>query len=254
MSTCRILVIGDPHSHPRYDHDRFEVAGAYARDQRVDEVVCMGDWFDFTSLCKGAKAKEKEGLRVEEEVAAGHEALRRFMAPFSGVRGARRPGFYLCEGNHDARPEEAASDAPHLLDAIARDRYRPFVRAGWHVEPFKQSLFLHGLLFCHYMAGGVMGRPVGGSTPEALCRSLLAKGHQNAVVGHDHRFGHASQPTWDGGRVHAFNAGCWVHPDYTEGWCKQTEPMWDRGLLEIVVDTESESVQGYSWKSMGLLL
>lgn len=243
------LIIGDPHSHPSYDNDRFRLACEVALARGVDTVVCMGDWFDFTSLCKGARLKEREGMRVEDEVAAGHDALSRFMLPLRGIR--KKPVLYLCEGNHDARPDEVSGDDPHLSGAIAADRYVPFRKAGWLVAPFKTNLVLDHVVFSHYQASGVMGRPIGGATPEALARSLVAKCHRNVVVGHDHRFGHASQYVAGGSRLHGFTAGCFVHPEYTEGWCKQTEPMWDRGLLQI--HTREGRVVDHRWTSMGEL-
>jgi hypothetical protein len=241
----RTLIVGDPHAHPRYSNDRFSLLSRWIQSVKPDRVVCMGDLFDFASLCKHATRQEREGLRVIDEVRVGHDAAARMQ------RGRFEPplGFCLVEGNHDSRPASLSKDDPSLHGAVAADLYQPLIRAGWQVTPFKETLVCDGISFCHYFAGGVMGRPIGGATGEALARGLLAKRHEDSIVGHDHRFGVATQRRGDRRVITAFNAGCFVHPDYTEGWCKQTEPMWDRGVL-LIDATAADGVQAFSWTSM----
>jgi hypothetical protein len=145
----------------------------------------------------------------------------------------------MTAGNHDARPEMLASNFPHLANSIAADRYAPFERAGWEVTPFLETLELLNILFCHYKPSGVQGRAMSSDSGSLLASKLAKKGHRSRVVGHSHLYGHY-QEFVDGlpsDRIHGFSAGCWVHPLYSEGWATQTEPMWDRGLLELSVDT-----------------
>lgn len=240
-------MIGDPHAHPDYDNDRFERAGLFAIEERVDLVVCLGDWFDYASLCKHAKKKEREGKRLVEETRAGIDALRRFEAPF--VEKAKRrkqalqnvaPARHLILGNHDVRPEAYADELPELEGALAQDRWDPFLESGWNLHPFKTTVSIEGWAFCHYMASGLMARPVSGSSSALLARNLVLKGHQNTIVGHDHRFGIAKEERWDGRKLYGISAGCYVHHEYTEGWCKQSEPMWDRGLLVLDLDENGD--------------
>ena len=248
----KMTVCGDPHSHPDYDNDRFERAGRHVLDQGSDTFVCTGDWFDYASLCKHANKMEREGKRLELETEAGSDAVRRFHAPFE--KEARRmkkhplyltPDLFLIEGNHDIRPDSYASDDPALEGALAKDRYDVFHEHDWTVVPFKEVAVINGMAFCHYMASGTMGRPVGGASASLLARSLITKGLMNTVVGHDHRFGHSKTERWDGVKIHAFSAGCYVHHEYRAGWCRQTEPMWDRGLLDI--DIEDGQVVSWQW-------
>ena len=240
-----MIVMGDPHAHPDYDNDRFERAGRFVLEERADVFVCTGDWFDYASLCKHAKKREREGKRVREETEHGKDAVRRLEAPFvdKARRRKKAPDHYLPErhlilGNHDIRPESAADDAPELEGAVAHDRWDPFLETGWHLHDFKTTTVIHGWAFCHYMASGVMARPVSGTSSALLARNLILKGHMNTIVGHDHRFGIAKEERWDGEKLYGISAGCYVHHEYTEGWCKQSEPMWDRGLLVLDLDEE----------------
>lgn len=263
MTTAhRMMVMGDPHSHPDYDNDRFEVAGEFALQQQVDSVVCMGDWFDYASLCKHSTRKSREGSRVVAETQHGQDALRRFMAPFTAHARARKrgldrvaPACHLILGNHDVRPDLIASDDPSLEGAVATDRYDAHINHGWTLHPFKEVVTLRSIAFCHYMASGVMGRPVGGAQAALLAKNLLIKGHQSTIVGHDHRYGHAKVERWDGTKLHGWSAGCFTHPRYREAWCAQTEPMWDRGLLLLDLHPESDEVLSHAWvsaRSLGL--
>jgi hypothetical protein len=235
-----MTVMGDPHSHPDYDNDRFERAGRHMLDQGTDVFVCTGDWFDYASLCKHSSRQSRENARVDEETAHGVDAVRRLVAPFKAEAKRRKrhflsvaPEMVLIEGNHDVRPDLLAGDDPALEGAVAKDRYDAFREHDIRVVPFKEVVVIGGIAFCHYMASGTMGRPVGGSSSSLLARSLITKGFMSTIVGHDHRYGHSKAERWDGKKIHAWSAGCYVHHDYREGWCKQTEPMWDRGLLDI---------------------
>ena len=241
--------MGDPHSHPDYDNDRFEWAGRWMLDEGTDLFMCTGDWFDYASLCRHSKMKDREGKRVTAETAHGHDALRRLVLPFREKAKEKKkapthfdPDFGMVLGNHDDRPDLV--DDPALQGAVAQDRYASFEEEGFSLWPFKEVAVVHGIAFCHFMASGTMGRPVGGSSSSLMARSLITKGFMSTIVGHDHRFGYSKAERWDGKKVHAWSAGCYVHLDYREGWCQQTEPMWDRGLLDIDMD-DGEVV---SWK------
>ena len=46
------LFIPDAHSEPEHDNKRFEALGKLVYDIRPDFVVEIGDFTDFSSLCK----------------------------------------------------------------------------------------------------------------------------------------------------------------------------------------------------------
>lgn len=252
----RIVVIGDPHAHPQYDNERFRWLGRYVCEVRPDVVVCMGDLGDFPSLCKHSKAKEKEGKRLREDRLALQDAIETFHGELDAYnakrraakKGAYRPRLVITLGNHDARPVEYATENPEFegyMDACMA----PLHDHGWEVLDFKDPVEVGGFLFCHYFPSGTMGRPVGGAN---IAQSLLSKGYQSCVVGHDHRFRMASATRFDGTRLHAISAGCYVHDKYREGWCRQTEPMWDRGILRMD-GVQNGDFAGYAWLTMAEL-
>ena len=244
-----ILVIPDPHAHPDYDNDRFALAGRYIGHTRPDIVVCMGDWGDYSSLCKHSAKKERETKRVKRDKEAHVDSLRVLE---SGIReGCRihrkryQPERHYILGNHDVRPFAIASDMPEL-EGIFDDLFDPWVETGWRIHDFKEVVDIRGIAFSHVLPSGNMGRPVGGVT---LGRSLVVKGHGSAVVGHDHRFSHGKEETWLKKKLHGFSAGCFAHPDYIEDWCRNTRHMWDLGLLRLR-GVENGTLDGFSWMSM----
>ena len=245
--TSRILIVGDPHAHPDYDNDRFEWLGRYIVATKPDHVVVMGDWGDIPSLNQHGKPIDKEGLRLRRDKEALHDSLRRLEEPLAEhnrkMRALRKRTYrpkskvYLL-GNHEDRINKYEADHPELMGELSAEWLDPFVQADWTIVPFKQTFTLEGYEFCHFQPSGTMGRPIGGKTGTALAQRLLGR-HVSTVVGHDHRRGIASELVGDTRRrIWGINAGCFVHLDYREGWCMQTEPMWDRGVL--VLDSARE--------------
>lgn len=248
-----IAVVGDPHALPGYDNDRFEWLGKWLAVTRPNKIVVMGDWIDLPSLCKHNSKKAMEGMRVKADIAAAHDSLERLHAPLDQhnrimrerKKGRYRPELHYILGNHEARLDQLGDEHPQL-EGILDEALQPWWKRGWNVWNFKDVLSLHGFAFSHFLPSGTMGRPVGGASGSKLANALLLKGHQSAIVGHDHRFGHAKEERWDGGKIHGFTAGCYGHPDYNESWCRNTVHKWDRGVL-LLRGVEDGDLASFEW-------
>lgn len=253
--SSRILIVGDPHAHPLYDNDRFEWLGKYATSVQPDHIVVMGDWADVPSLNQHGKTIDKEGLRLKDDKAALHDSLRRFEAALTKFNAQQRaihkamyrPKKHYVLGNHEARIGNYEAEHPELLGLLDEDWLGPFHDAGWLIYPFKDTLTLEGYEISHFFPSGTMGRPIGGKSGSTLAAKLVADRHTSSIVGHDHRFGIASLPVGRR-RIWGINAGCFAHPLYNEPWCRQTEPMWDRGVL-LLDGAQDGDHSRYTWTS-----
>ena len=81
----RILVIPDTQVKPGVNTDHLEWAGRYAVKMKPDVIVHIGDHWDMPSLSSYDKkgSRQMEGKRYVQDIAAGNEAMDRFMAPIT---------------------------------------------------------------------------------------------------------------------------------------------------------------------------
>ncbi len=238
-----LWVVPDCHATPEYDGDdlgRFEALGDFLRSRakKGDALVCLGDFADMPSLSAYDKGKRSaEGRRYNDDVRVAMEAAR---AAFGGLKGVES---HMLMGNHEDRIDRAASQDPALhgkLDVSDLGYERLFD----HVHPFLKVVGVRGVAFSHYFASGVMGRPIGGASP---ANSLLNKLHCSAVAGHSHLLDVAVQTRPTGEKVWGVVAGCYTHPDYSEGWCASTRHMWWSGIVRL-----SQRHGRDGWKIVGV--
>lgn len=236
MTDWKMIVVGDPHACHKYDNVRFDWLGRYIAATLPNTILVTGDWGDYPSVFSRGKPKDLEGLRLTEDIAAHHDSLVRVEKHIAKVNEGRKrahlsrynPTKIYLLGNHEDRVAEVERQVPSLVGSLDGDVLEPFIDAGWECVPYGRTRMVHGFACCHHLPSGNMGRPIGGAN---LARSLLKTGYQSAIVGHDHRYMEAHDRRWDGSRVHAFSAGCFVHPDYDEPWSRQVQGLWDKGLL-----------------------
>jgi len=233
----KVMVMGDPHAHPRYDNDRFEVLGAHARQIGADHVHCVGDWTDFPSLNEHRSARDQRPDMFHEDVEAGNDALLRFDEGLDG---------HPCEksitlGNHDAYPDKWVGSNPKFEGVVSSEAVL-FPDHGWGTTAYLEARKVRGLWCSHFMPSGATGRPQGGI--HVAYHNAMKQG-MNCLVGHNHRFDHKVRTLGDGAKIHSFSAGCLNHPRYAEQWCANTRHTWDRGVL--VVDTRRGRVCSFSW-------
>lgn len=241
MTPARALIIGDPHADPRYDNDRFRLAGETARKFRVDHVYCTGDWTDFESLLDHGTALSQEGLRYQRDVEAGNDALVQFDR---GLRG------HPCEkhitlGNHDERPDRRAAKHPELEGKVSWTDVR-FREHGWAVTRWRSTMQL-GPFTCSHHFETKSGRPMGGVW---LARRITQHAQGSAIVGHDHRWQLYEGHGVGGSRHTGIVAGTLVHPDMRgESWCRGSSHDWAIRLTIVEWD-ERGRVTSVRWEDV----
>jgi hypothetical protein len=169
----RYVVIPDTQVKPKIDLAYLRWIGEYIEDQQPDVVVCLGDFADMESLSSYDKGKRSfEGRRYKADIAAAREGMRVMMEPIKC-----NPELHLVLGNHENRIARAANDSPEF-DGLLSVEDLGYESFGWKVYPFLHPVTLDGIVFCHYIVSGVMGRPI------TTANALLSKGHQTTIVGH----------------------------------------------------------------------
>lgn len=226
-----VLVIPDYHAIPGVDNNRAHALGQYASQPCWDIIVCLGDWWDFPSLCRWSSRSDHEGARVEADYIAGVEAMDIFMTYLKAKKKKRKQlEFFM--GNHDIRPEAICKDRPEFKGAFDR-LYSPrkyLERLGWSITDFEEGKMIQGFMCSHHFPSGVMGKPIGG---ENVAKSLCSKLKMSAIVGHSHLKDYKDETRSDGSRIHGINAGCFIHPTHKEGWNKSVRHMYWLGVVEL---------------------
>ena len=240
----KVVIIPDAHSDPAYSNERFDWLGKFIAAEKPDVVVSIGDFSSMQSLSDHDKGSIIfEGRRYQADCETNRDAIKRTMAPVT-----HGPEWYITLGNHENYIRRYASRATEL-DGLMTVGDLGFGEAGWHVVPFLSRLEIGGMLFSHYYASGVSGRPLGGVNQAA---TMIRDLHQSCVAGHSHIKDYARRTRPDGKPIHALVVGCYVAPEHHEGWSSATEHMWWKGcvVLEDVRDGDFGEMRWVSQERM----
>jgi hypothetical protein len=218
----KILVIPDVHCMPGYDNKRLLWAGRFAAVEQVDKVICLGDFGELDSISHHNLEGSREGKRYQADIDAVHDGLNSFRLGLDGYE----PALDMLLGNHEARISTMLDEHPNLKGkvSLADLGYSSY---GWKVLPFKEIHVYAGVAFCHYFPSGNMGRAIGGQN---AARQMLQQGSMSCVAGHSHLRTFYETSTWQGKKLFGITAGCYVHPDFIEGFNRQTARGWWYGL------------------------
>lgn len=174
--------------------------------------------------------KQFEGKRYKKDILAGNEAIKLITSSVNEFNvNAKKtkhkqytPRFIYLDGNHDDRISRAVNNDAKLEGTIGlEDRDL----AEWENYPFLEPVIIEGVVFCHYLISGVMGRPITSAS------TLLTKKHQSCVVGHQQGKQVASASKADGTQLTAIIAGsCYTHEEEYMG--TQGNKHW-RGIVML---------------------
>lgn len=235
----RIVVIPDSQIRPGDDVEFLTFLGTYIVEMKPDIIVHVGDFADMPSLSTHDKAGSRgmEGLRYKQDITSVHDAMTALLAPIKAeqqrLKASKKkpwkPRMVMLMGNHEHRIDRAIYNDPKLEGLISTDDLM-YEKFGWEVVPYLRPIVIEGIVFCHYMVSGVMGRPV------TSARALLTKHHQSVIVGHQQGRDIAYGKRADGTDMTAIICGsCYEHDEHYLN--PQTNNHW-RGcyVLHDVVD------------------
>jgi hypothetical protein len=232
----RHLVIPDLQIKPGLPPEHLQHIDWIARyiiDKRPDVLVVIGDWADMPSLSSyDVGTKSFEGRRYRDDILAANDALQRLMAPIEAEQKRREANHktrwpmrkIVTLGNHEHRINVAV-EKDRKLEELMSTKDIFFEQFGFEVYPFLQPVTVDGVVYCHYFASGVMGRPI------TSARALLTKLHQSCFAGHQQDRDIAYGRRADGSRITGIICGsCYLHDEAYLN--PQTNNVW-RGLYVL---------------------
>lgn len=197
----RHMVVPDVQVRSGVKLDHLEAAGNYAAEKRPDEIVLMGDWWDFPSLDTHNNRGhiDYEGARWLSDLQVGQHALELFMRPIKKERGYD-PRVRLIKGNHENRQDRTIAQYPQLKGVIG-DHCLGLEKFGIDLVPFLKVKKIDGICYCHYFVTGKMDKPIGSA------RQLINKYHQSCIAGHQQGRDIAYSKNADGKPITSIIAG-----------------------------------------------
>lgn len=227
------LVIPDCQVKEGVPLDHLEWIGRYIVDKKPDVIVNIGDFADMPSLSSYDKGtKSFEGRRYKKDVEITKEAMKKLLDPLiqynekakKNKEKQYRPRMILTLGNHEHRINRAVESDPKLEGTISIDDLQ-YKESGWEVYDFLEPVIVDGVVYCHYLVSGVMGRPI------TTTSAMINKVHQSAVVGHQQGRQISFGKRADGSEFTCIIAGsCYMHNEDYMG--HQGNRHW-RGIVML---------------------
>lgn len=180
----RVLIIPDIHL-PFQHQQSWEALSKYAKTQKFDQVVFLGDVYDFRSINHHRMhlRLEREGERFKTELAAAQKTFDRFVQNLVG-----RPNVVVCAGNHERFIQKYLSNLPeleHMLPSVTS------LFRGCRVFPYQVHKLAYRVGKLHFLHG------YGGGGKNTV-RKFLDEFNVNLVCGHLHRLEQTSKPSAHG--------------------------------------------------------
>lgn len=164
------LFIPDNQVKPGVPIDHLRWIGQYAVEKKPDVIVNAGDFADMPSLSYFSKGKRAmEGRRVSDDIAAVKHAWDVLNAPIEEYNAKQRrakhraysPEKHITLGNHEERITRVCEDDAQLEGWLGTDSLE-LTRYGWVVHPYLEMVPIDGVVYSHFFANPMTGRPWGG--------------------------------------------------------------------------------------------
>ncbi len=171
------LMIPDTQVKAGIDTAYLDHIGLYIADKKPEVIVHIGDHADMPSLSSYDKGKKSaEGKRYHIDINSAIDGMRRILQPLYNLQQSElerygrvkyKPKMVFTLGNHEERIMRHADAHPELEGLIGYHnlRYEDF---GWEVYDFLEPAIINGVVYCHYMANPMTGKPYGGTATNVL--------------------------------------------------------------------------------------
>lgn len=246
-----ILVIPDTQIRPdnlELNAPLLDAVGKIIVDWRPDVVLHIGDHWDFPSLSSYDLAPRNrrtfDGGEVNADFAAGYQGLEYLMGPLKALQAQQRlnkhkiynPRRIITKGNHEERTERFAELKGMIdLNGALED-------FGFEVYEYLEPCYIEDIMFVHYAANALSGRPFSGTGEYRLNK---VKG--SFVQGHEQTFKYATEYLNNGRQISALVGGsCYLHDEPYKGYQGNNHYRGCfklHGACDGVYDLEQVSVQ-----------
>jgi hypothetical protein len=240
----RVVVLGDSHWKPGMDFQHFKWIGRYITENQPENVVHIGDAFDFESCefhTAPGSATHSRRPSFSEDIAAGEEALH----VYSKELGVGEIPHDIVLGNHEYRVWRYEEAAPNLKDVLTLQLEQFFARYRWKTHEYRKWLFFEGVGITH-APQTIMQKPVGGKYPE---NSIGRDATFSIVFGHTHRWNHVTVPKiGDNNSITVTNVGCSMPYGYLAQYVNGATSGYTYGIADLTL--RSGRVESASFISM----
>ncbi len=223
------VVIGDIHTFHKDPQERFTVLGRFLAHHQPTSVIFIGDLFDFLSFSTYDKpgSKEREGVRLVQEILAAQQALAAVIKEFPEDY---KPDIYFCEGNHEYRLHRWVEQNPYAdglfdLPNLVANALAPH-KVGY--VPYGSYVRIDGILYTHIPIKN--GQPLASTVN--ITGAALAIVDESVVFGHTHRL-ESKQILRAGSfrQITALNVGCYF--THIPKYVAKSVPNWWRGVVQV---------------------
>lgn len=245
---ARVLAIGDAHDSPEIpDKSRFRAMGAYAKANKVDNIIQIGDFMSVDSMSSHdpnwtVKGQNKPSFK--EDIASFEEALRAFDDGLDGYEVTK----HITLGNHEDRINRFVNNNPEIVEILFEEVYSLLHKFGWDYSPFGEFHFIGDVGFTHAPLNQ-MGKPYGGMN----CQNQIARDSLHDVVfGHTHKRTDNTFPKIGKEHITVINVGCAMPDGHIEDYAKHSVTGWSYGVYDL--DIRDGRIKGHKWVPMDVLL
>ncbi len=212
----KILIIPDTQVKPGVATNHLLWLGKYVCDIRPDIIVHLGDHYDLPSLSSYDKGTAMvEGKRVSKDITAGRVALELFERPIQALQQAQKryrkqvyqPRKVFLLGNHEQRLQRYLNNNPELIGLVDYSNFG-LRELGWEMYDFLEIVNINGILFSHYFANPMSGRPYSGRAA-----SLIQRVGKSFVMGHRQELDFTCRELCDGTKQIGIVAGAFYQHD-----------------------------------------
>ena len=193
--------------------DHIEALGNYIEEKRFDKIIVAGDWWDMPATSNWNSAREQEGLRVADDIAAGNRAMSLFWRAVDRrnrkVAGWKKkqyqPEAHFLMGNHEVHLERIWEKDPRLQGVIG---YELLDLTRFQVHDFKEIVTIDGIAYSHFFYNASSGRPYTG-----MMETRLKNIGCSFTQGHSQEFAYGERQLPNGKRLHGLVAGAFYQHD-----------------------------------------
>ncbi len=146
------------------------------------KIIHLGDHWDMPSLSsydrKGGRLME--GRRYTTDIRYGNEAWHTLVDPMEGL------GFdcHFLYGNHEERIVRAGDQDAQLDGLVDLSDLAVHDTPEWKQHKFLDPITLDGVMYAHYFANRMTGRPLSGQSMDARIKTIgrsFTMGHQQGL-------------------------------------------------------------------------
>ena len=204
--TIKHFVIPDTQIEPSDDLSFIDNIGMYLRDMIIahpeTRVIILADWWDMPSLSSYDEGKKAmEGLRLDDDIACGNEAMRRLWAPLMKWNRKRARlkkkqiwpmSVDFTEGNHEYRLMRYIEDFPKLEGVLGRHLFEFPVPTHYH--RYLEVVERDGVLYSHFFPRGPRGHVTQSRRGAPSAHLQVSREHQSCTAGHQQGLQYAVLP------------------------------------------------------------